>query len=96
MEKEDFIPGEWYTSSTFTATVAFRFLELTAVAIRGDEFIRLTDSAHLCSTVNYSFKSFSLDTFKRVPLEDVIEYLPYDHPQKNLVSATKKRDEFFS
>jgi hypothetical protein len=96
MKKEDFIPGEWYTSSAFKNTVAFRFLKLSEKGgVEGSEFIKLSDKKHYPYSVIFSFFDFQLKTFKRLSLLEVFMYLPHDHPQKNLVSAAEKEVDSF-
>lgn len=79
MKKEDFIIGKWYVSSAWSDTKAVKFSNISNNnRFCGFESIKRNETYDK----NTSASSFSgdLHTYKEVPISEIAQYLPKDHP----------------
>lgn len=87
MKKEDFIVGKWYVSSKWDFFRAAKFNGFTKEGFfERSEFIRIRNNSYSKGTDRTTTDNKEWETFKEVPISEIAQYLPKDHPDlKNII-----------
>ena len=87
MEKEDFIVGKWYRKEGWVCTKAIKFLNFQ-VDGQFVSSLSITKSGGFHKDMISWGTDYSL--FQEVPIEEILPYLPGDHPDKKLTEFPKE------